>query len=141
MDPVFPAAANPDAHLEARPDAPGAPLQATDVPDVLIVGAGPSGIGSAATLRRRCKYKRYLIPAARAALGGTRSLFRYPGVRPVSGMYTLGYGSRPSTAQGATGAGAGIRDYIAATTHEHGIERHMATGTGSIRAAPCRTRV
>jgi len=73
--------------------------------DVLIVGAGLSGIGAAAILQARCPGKRYAILEARAASGGTWDLFRYPGIRSDSDMYTLGYGFKPWLAAKATADG------------------------------------
>src|ERR1041384_613395 len=63
--------------------------------DVLIVGAGLSGIGAGAHLQRNCPGKTYAILEAREAIGGTWDLFRYPGIRSGSDMYTLGYAFRP----------------------------------------------
>ena len=63
--------------------------------DVVIVGAGISGIGSAWHLQHRCPGKRYLILEGRESLGGTWDLFRYPGIRSDSDMYTLGFGFKP----------------------------------------------
>ncbi len=68
-----------------------APLPMTPSSDVLIVGAGLSGIGAARQLQQRCPGKRYAILEARETLGGTWDLFRYPGIRSDSDMYTLGY--------------------------------------------------
>jgi monooxygenase len=78
----------------------GAPLGASDARgiehfDVLIVGAGLSGIGAAYHLQTECPKKSYLILEGRNAIGGTWDLFRYPGVRSDSDMYTLGYRFRP----------------------------------------------
>jgi monooxygenase len=96
--------------------------------DVLIVGAGLSGIGAAWHLQRRCPGKTYAILEARAALGGTWDLFRYPGVRSDSDMYTLGYGFQPWTAGKAIADGPAIREYIGRTAREHGIDRHIRYG-------------
>ena len=63
--------------------------------DVLIIGAGLSGIGAAYHLQKECPTKSYAILESRASLGGTWDLFRYPGVRSDSDMYTLGYTFRP----------------------------------------------
>ena len=71
-----------------------AEVQSTHV-DVLIVGAGLSGIGAAAHLRRGCRDKSLLILEGRDAIGGTWDLFRYPGIRSDSDMYTLGYAFKP----------------------------------------------
>jgi cyclohexanone monooxygenase len=96
--------------------------------DVLIVGAGLSGIGAAWHLQRRCPNKRYAILEARDAIGGTWDLFRYPGVRSDSDMYTLGYAFQPWTAGKAIADGPSIRSYIADTAREHGIDRHIRFG-------------
>jgi monooxygenase len=96
--------------------------------DVLIVGAGLSGIGAAWHVQQRCPGKRYAVLEARAAIGGTWDLFRYPGVRSDSDMYTLGYGFQPWTAGKAIADGAAIRDYIADTARRHGIDRHIRFG-------------
>jgi len=93
--------------------------------DVLIVGAGLSGIGAAWHLQRGCPGKRYAILEARAAIGGTWDLFRYPGVRSDSDMYTLGYGFQPWTAGKAIADGPSIRRYIEDTAREAGIDRHI----------------
>ena len=93
--------------------------------DVLIVGAGLSGIGAAALLQARCPGKRYAILEARAAIGGTWDLFRYPGIRSDSDMYTLGYASRPWRDAKAIADGPAIRAYIAATARQEGIEPHI----------------
>jgi len=96
--------------------------------DVLIVGAGLSGIGAAWHLQRGCPGKTYAILEARAALGGTWDLFRYPGVRSDSDMYTLGYGFQPWTEGKAIADGPAIRRYIAQTARANGIDRHIRYG-------------
>jgi cation diffusion facilitator CzcD-associated flavoprotein CzcO len=96
--------------------------------DVLIVGAGLSGIGAAWHLQRGCPGKRYAILEARAALGGTWDLFRYPGVRSDSDMYTLGYAFQPWTEGKAIADGPAIRGYIERTARDHGIDRHIRYG-------------
>src|SRR5690349_4733910 len=93
--------------------------------DVLIVGAGLSGIGAAWQLQRGCPDKTYAILEARAALGGTWDLFRYPGVRSDSDMYTLGYAFQPWTEGKAIADGPSIRRYIAQTARGNGIDRHI----------------
>jgi len=105
--------------------------RSTDSPpllDVLIVGAGLSGIGAAWQLQRRCPGQRYAILEARAAIGGTWDLFRYPGVRSDSDMYTLGYGFRPWLEAKAIADGPSIRRYIADTARDAGIDRHIRFG-------------
>ena len=77
--------------MHTPPETGGAP----ELLDVLIVGAGLSGIGAAAMLQARCPGKRYAILEARDAIGGTWDLFRYPGIRSDSDMYTLGYAFKP----------------------------------------------
>lgn len=96
-----------------------------DTLDVLIVGAGLSGIGAACYLQRHCPGKRHAILEARAAIGGTWDLFRYPGVRSDSDMYTLGYGFAPWTAGKAIADGPSIRGYIEDTARRHGIDRRI----------------
>src|SRR6201990_3564801 len=93
--------------------------------DVLIVGAGLSGIGAAWHLQDRCPAKSYAILEGRAASGGTWDLFRYPGVRSNSDMYTLGYRFKPWTGKQAIADGASIRAYIEQTSRENGIDRHV----------------
>ena len=105
------------------------PLSPDDMPlDVLIVGAGLSGIGAAVQLQRRCPGKRYAILEARDAIGGTWDLFRYPGIRSDSDMYTLGYAFRPWTAAKAIADGPAILDYVRDTAREYDIERHIRFG-------------
>jgi len=93
--------------------------------DVLIVGAGLSGIGAAHHLQRRCPGKSYAILEARAATGGTWDLFRYPGIRSDSDMYTLGYNFKPWTDRNAIADGDLILDYIRETAREAGIDRKI----------------
>ena len=96
--------------------------------DVLIVGAGLSGIGAAAHLQRRCPDKTFLILEARGAIGGTWDLFRYPGIRSDSDMYTLGYAFKPWTSAKAIADGPAIRAYVEETAAEHGIDRYVRFG-------------
>ena len=96
--------------------------------DVLIVGAGLSGIGAAAHLQRGCPDKSFLILEARGAIGGTWDLFRYPGIRSDSDMYTLGYAFKPWTSAKAIADGPAIRDYICETAAERRIDRHIRFG-------------
>ncbi|AXJ96323.1 MULTISPECIES: NAD(P)/FAD-dependent oxidoreductase [unclassified Sphingomonas] len=97
----------------------------TEHVDVVIVGAGLSGVGQAYHLQRRCPDRRYVILEGRGAMGGTWDLFRYPGVRSDSDMHTLGFAFQPWTEAKAIADGASIRDYIEATAREHGIDRHI----------------
>ena len=93
--------------------------------DVLIVGAGISGIGAGCHLQKECPGKRYAILEGRADLGGTWDLFRYPGIRSDSDMYTLGYSFRPWTHAKAIADGPAILDYLRETARTYGIEKHI----------------
>ena len=96
--------------------------------DVLIVGAGLSGIGAAHHLQANCPRRTYAILEAREAIGGTWDLFRYPGIRSDSDMYTLGYRFRPWEAAHAIAAGPAILEYVRETAREGGIERNVRFG-------------
>ncbi len=93
--------------------------------DVLIVGAGLSGIGAAARLKMECPAKSYAILEGRANSGGTWDLFRYPGIRSDSDMFTLGYRFRPWTDPKAIADGAAILQYIRETADEYEISRNI----------------
>jgi monooxygenase len=93
--------------------------------DVLIVGAGLSGIGAACHLRRRHPGRTYALVEARDAVGGTWDLFRYPGVRSDSDMFTLGYSFAPWTAPKSLADGDTIRDYLRRTAEEHDVLPHI----------------
>ena len=114
---------------------PSLPATGDTVLDVLIVGAGLSGIGAAAVLQERCPGKRYAIFEARAAIGGTWDLFRYPGVRSDSDMYTLGYAFKPWTDARAIADGPAIRSYIEETAREKGIAPHIRFRHKVVRAS------
>jgi monooxygenase len=90
--------------------------------DVLIVGAGLSGIGTACHVEANCPEKAYAVLEAREAIGGTWDLFRYPGVRSDSDMFTLGYSFRPWSEAAAIADGPSIRNYVRETAREHGVE-------------------
>jgi cation diffusion facilitator CzcD-associated flavoprotein CzcO len=90
--------------------------------DVLIVGAGLSGIGAAWHLQDRCPGKSYAILEARGELGGTWDLFRYPGIRSDSDMHTLGYRFKPWTRSKSITDGPSILEYVRETAREEGIE-------------------
>ena len=98
---------------------------ATEHFDVLIVGAGLSGIGAAWHLQKNCPGKSYAILEGRAASGGTWDLFRYPGVRSDSDMYTLGYRFRPWKDAKAIADGPAILSYIREVASDHDIDRHI----------------
>lgn len=93
--------------------------------DVLIVGAGLSGIGAACHLRRNCPGKSFEILEGRSSMGGTWDLFRYPGVRSDSDMYTLGYSFRPWQDPKAIAEGPAILSYIRETAAEYEIDRKI----------------
>ena len=92
---------------------------------MLNIGAGISGIGAACHLQRRCPSHSYRIVEARADLGGTWDLFRYPGVRSDSDLYTFGYDFKPWIAERALADGASIKAYIAETARDHGVDRRI----------------
>ena len=96
--------------------------------DVVIVGAGLSGIGAAYRLSTMSPGSSYTILEARDAMGGTWDLFRYPGVRSDSDMYTLSYPFRPWTERKAIADGGDIREYIRSTADEHGIAQRIRYG-------------
>ena len=93
--------------------------------DVVIVGAGLSGIGAACHLKSRCPGKTLAILEAREAIGGTWDLFRYPGIRSDSDMFTLGYSFRPWEEAKAIADGPSIRDYVRDTARDHGVDREI----------------
>jgi monooxygenase len=96
--------------------------------DVLIIGAGLSGIGAARHLQMRCPDRTYAILEGRGAIGGTWDLFRYPGVRSDSDMYTLGYAFKPWEERKAIADGPSILKYVRDTARENDIERHIRFG-------------
>src|SRR5216684_2883453 len=96
--------------------------------DVLIVGAGLSGIGAAWHLQGRCPGRSYTILEGREASGGTWDLFRYPGVRSDSDMYTLGYRFRPWKEAKAIADGPSILTYIREVASDHAIDRRIRYG-------------
>ncbi len=102
--------------------------------DVLIVGAGLSGIAAAYYLQTRCPGQRYAILEGRAASGGTWDLFRYPGVRSDSDMYTLGYSFRPWHNPKAIADGPSILAYIRETAAAYGIDRQIRFNHRVVRA-------
>jgi monooxygenase len=102
--------------------------------DVLIVGAGLSGIGAAHHLQEKCPGRSYAILEARDAIGGTWDLFRYPGVRSDSDMYTLGYSFRPWTNAKSIADGPDILDYVRETAKDGDIERNIRFGHRVVRA-------
>jgi monooxygenase len=93
--------------------------------DVLIVGAGLSGIGAGYHLQQKCPTKSYVILEGRDCIGGTWDLFRYPGIRSDSDMYTLGYSFRPWTEPKAIADGPRILNYVRETAAQNGIDRKI----------------
>lgn len=102
--------------------------------DVLVVGAGLSGVGAAYRLQTRCPDLSYALLEARQAVGGTWDLFRYPGVRSDSDMATLGYPFAPWDGQDSIADGDQIRDYIGRTAERFGIDEHIRFGHSVIAA-------
>jgi cation diffusion facilitator CzcD-associated flavoprotein CzcO len=102
--------------------------------DVLVVGAGLSGIGAACHLRRECPDKSVVILEARERIGGTWDLFRYPGVRSDSDMFTLGYAFRPWRSTRAIADGPSIVAYITETARAYGVDRRIRFGHRVTRA-------
>ncbi len=102
--------------------------------DVLIIGAGLSGIGAAYHIQRAFPDRAYTILEARDTIGGTWDLFRYPGVRSDSDMHTLGYRFRPWEQAKAIADGPAILSYIRDTATEAGIDRHVRYGHRVTRA-------
>ena len=96
--------------------------------DILVAGAGISGISAAHYLQTRLPHKRYAILEGRDAIGGTWDLFRYPGIRSDSDMYTLGYSFRPWQGPHAIASGEDIRTYLVETAEAEGITDNMHFG-------------
>ncbi|HYH34592.1 MAG TPA: NAD(P)/FAD-dependent oxidoreductase [Nocardioides sp.] len=93
--------------------------------DVLVIGAGLSGIGAAARLAQEHPRRSYAVLEARAASGGTWDLFRYPGIRSDSDMFTMGYRFRPWRSSTALADGPSILRYVRETAREFGVDRHI----------------
>jgi monooxygenase len=93
--------------------------------DVLIVGGGLSGIGAACSLQKNCPKKSYVILEGRASIGGTWDLFRYPGIRSDSDMFTLGYSFRPWVEGKAIADGHSILKYINDTAKDYGVDKNI----------------
>ncbi len=107
----------------------------SDHVDVLIVGAGLSGIGAACHLEMEAPGRTYAILEARDAIGGTWDLFRYPGIRSDSDMFTLGYDFRPWEEGKAIADGPSIREYVRHTARDHDVERHIRFHHRVVRAS------
>lgn len=103
--------------------------------DVLIVGAGISGIGAACRLKELCPGKSFLILEARERIGGTWDLFRYPGIRSDSDMYTLGFPFRPWRGEKTIVDGEAIRAYVEETARDYGVEGAIRFGHKALSAS------
>ncbi|HZV75143.1 MAG TPA: NAD(P)/FAD-dependent oxidoreductase [Conexibacter sp.] len=109
-------------------------MPTTEHLDVLIVGAGLSGVGAACHLQADCPGKRYAILEGRERSGGTWDLFRYPGIRSDSDMFTLGYAFKPWEEAKAIADGPSILRYIRETAREHGVEERIRYSRRVVRA-------
>jgi cation diffusion facilitator CzcD-associated flavoprotein CzcO len=103
--------------------------------DVLIVGAGLSGIGAAYRLQTQCPDRSYAVLESRDDLGGTWDLFRYPGIRSDSDMFTLGFPFHPWKAAKAIADGPSILEYLHETAATYGIDEHIRFGHHVVRAS------
>ena len=101
---------------------------------MLIVGAGLSGIGAGYHLQTNCPARSYAILEARDCIGGTWDLFRYPGIRSDSDMYTLGYSFRPWREAKAIADGPSILNYVRETARENGIDEKIRFHHRVVRA-------
>jgi monooxygenase len=119
---------------EAVPETRDADGAAPEHLDVLIVGAGLSGIGAGCHLQRRCPGKSFAILEARERIGGTWDLFRYPGIRSDSDMHTLGYRFRPWTDEKSIADGPSILRYIRKTADDHGVADKVRFGHRVVKA-------
>ena len=96
--------------------------------DVLIVGAGVSGIGAGCHIERSLPGTTYAILEAREAIGGTWDLFRYPGIRSDSDLHTFGYAFKPWTNRQSIADGPAIRSYVTEAAEEYGVDSHIRFG-------------
>jgi monooxygenase len=126
-----PATLTPDPAASRGTQLPAKPVEHFDV---LIIGAGLSGIGSACHLQSKCPGKSFAILEARDGIGGTWDLFRYPGIRSDSDMFTLGYRFRPWEDAKAIADGPAINSYIRDTARDHDIDRRIRFHHRVVRA-------
>src|SRR3984885_2990545 len=103
--------------------------------DVLIIGAGISGISAARHLQMDCPHKKFAILEGRQNIGGTRGLYKYPGIRSDSDMYTRGFRFRPWTSTKAIADGTDIMKYLNAAVDEYGIREKIHFGQKVKKAA------
>jgi monooxygenase len=108
---------------------------ATEHVDVLVVGAGISGIAAGYHLQHECPGRTYAILEGRATIGGTWDLFRYPGIRSDSDMYTLGFPFRPWDSDASIADGQSILQYVRDTAREFGIDQKIRFNHRAVRAA------
>ncbi|WP_072690317.1 flavin-containing monooxygenase [Rhodococcus marinonascens] len=102
--------------------------------DVLIIGAGLSGIGAACHVKKSFPHRTFAILESRESMGGTWDLFRYPGIRSDSDMYTLGYRFKPWEKDQSIADGADILEYLEETATDHGIDRNIRFRHRVVRA-------
>ncbi|HEY0147953.1 MAG TPA: NAD(P)/FAD-dependent oxidoreductase [Allosphingosinicella sp.] len=110
-------------------------MAASEYVDVLIVGAGISGVDAAYRVQTELPGKSYAVLEAREMIGGTWDLFRYPGIRSDSDMYTLGFPFRPWRGEKSIAQGPDIRGYVEETAREFGIDRQIRFGHRAVRAS------
>ena len=111
--------------MASRPNPTTRPAESGVDFDVLVVGAGLSGIGAGYRLQTECPDKSYAILEARESIGGTWDLFRYPGIRSDSDMFTLSFPFRPWSDENSIADGPAILSYIKETAAEYGIDEHI----------------
>ena len=118
------------------------PVQEMDAEafDVIIIGAGLSGIGTAVRLQRDCPDRDFILLERRDAIGGTWDLFRYPGIRSDSDMHTLGYDFKPWEAEKSIADGPSILSYVNETADEHRIRDRIRFGQRLVGADWCSER-
>jgi cation diffusion facilitator CzcD-associated flavoprotein CzcO len=109
-------------------------MTAADHVDVLIIGAGLSGVGAACHIRSAFPHRSVALLESRPRIGGTWDLFRYPGIRSDSDMFTLGYKFRPWAGENAIADGPSILNYVRATAAEYGIDKDIRFNRRAVRA-------
>ncbi|HET8605325.1 MAG TPA: NAD(P)/FAD-dependent oxidoreductase [Marmoricola sp.] len=127
----------PEARPQTRPATTRPTTEDVEDVDVVVVGAGLSGIGAAYRLQTECPGRSYLVLEAREAIGGTWDLFRYPGIRSDSDMFTLGYPFKPWRDPKAIADGPSILAYVRETAAEFGIDEHIRFRTKVVGADWC----